>query len=143
MILFGDIDFFTSDSVRNKSGQRLWLGFLSLLEAGGHVYRDGLPVVCQTHKTRVDLSSPGAFDEHVPDGGCRMMCGATLLCDKRHPCPRRYDAVLWTKKKKGYFFNVPSRAAELVSLVSAAAPFKQSLLSAVWKRVHIPQGLTC
>ena len=90
MILFGDIDFFTSDSVRNKSGQRLWLEFLSLLEAGGHVYRDGLPAVCETHKTHVDLSSPKAFDENVPDGGCRVVCGAVLACDGGHPCPRRY-----------------------------------------------------
>ncbi|CAN0540467.1 unnamed protein product [Scytosiphon promiscuus] len=36
MIMFGDMDFFTSDSVRNKPGQPLWLKFLSLLEAGGH-----------------------------------------------------------------------------------------------------------
>lgn len=88
MILFGDIDFFTSDSVRNKSGQRLWLRFLSLLEAGGHVYRDGLPVVCETHKTHADLSTPEGFDEHTPDGGCRLLCGAKLECG--HPCPRRY-----------------------------------------------------
>lgn len=39
MILFGDLDFFTSDYVRNKSGQGLWLGFKTLLEEGSHVYR--------------------------------------------------------------------------------------------------------
>lgn len=90
MILFGDMDFFTSDCIRNKSGQRLWREFLSLLEAGGHVYRDGLPAVCETHKTRVDLSSPEAFNESVPDGGCRVMCGAQLPCGVRgHLCPRR------------------------------------------------------
>lgn len=33
--MFGDIDFFTSGSVRNKSGRRMWLTFLSLLEAEG------------------------------------------------------------------------------------------------------------
>lgn len=90
MILFGDIDFFTSDVVKNKSGQRLWLGFLSLLEAGGHIYRNGLPVQCETHKTtQADLSSPEEFDEHAPDGGCRVFCGAKLPCDGDHPCPRR------------------------------------------------------
>ena len=89
MIFFGDIDFFTSDAVRNKSGQRLWLGFLKLLEAGGHIYREGLPVVCETHKTRADLATPEAFDEQAPDGGCRVVCGAKLVCDGRHPCPRR------------------------------------------------------
>ncbi|CAM9431271.1 unnamed protein product, partial [Hapterophycus canaliculatus] len=87
MILFGDIDFFTSNSVRNKSGQHLWLGFLSLLEGGGHLYRDGLPVVCEAHKTHADLSTPEAFDEHAPDGGCPVVCGAKLECG--HPCPRR------------------------------------------------------
>ncbi|CAN0163486.1 unnamed protein product, partial [Ectocarpus sp. 4 AP-2014] len=87
MIMFGDIDFFTSDSVRNKPGQRLWLEFLSLLEAGGHVYRDGLPVACETHKTRADLATPEAFDEHCPDGGCQVVCGAKLSCG--HRCPRR------------------------------------------------------
>ncbi|CAM9360644.1 unnamed protein product [Ectocarpus sp. 12 AP-2014] len=87
MIMFGDIGFFTSDSVRNKPGQRLWLEFLSLLEAGGHVYRDGLPVVCEAHKTRADLATPEAFDEHCPDGGCQVVCGAKLSCG--HRCPRR------------------------------------------------------
>lgn len=91
MILFGDMDFFTSNSVRNKPGRRLWLKFLSLLEAGGHLYRDGLPAVCEIHKTRVDLSSPEAFDQNVPDGGCRIVCGAQLPCGvKGHLCPRRY-----------------------------------------------------
>ncbi len=97
MIFFGDIDFFTSDAVRNKSGQRLWLGFRELLEAGGHVYREGLPVMCETHKTRAVLATPEAFDEQAPDGGCRVVCGAKLPCDGRHPCPRRcpsYRAVL-------------------------------------------------
>lgn len=90
MIMFGDMDFFTSGSVRNKSGQRLWLEFLSLLEAGGHVYRKGLPAVCEIHKTRVDLSSPEAFDKNVPDGGCRVVCGTQLPCGVRgHLCPRR------------------------------------------------------
>lgn len=90
MILFGDMDFFTSDSVKNKSGRRLWLGFLSLLVAGGHVYRDGLPAVCEIHKTRVDLSCADAFDEYVPDGGCRVVCGAQLPCGVRgHLCRRR------------------------------------------------------
>lgn len=93
MIFFGDIDFFTSDAVRNKSGQRLWLRFLELLEAGGHVYRDGLPVVCEAHKTRADLSTPEAFDEQAPDGGCRVVCGVKLACDGRHPCPRRCQVV--------------------------------------------------
>ena len=88
--MLGDIDFFTSESVKNKSGQRLWLEFLSLVKAGGHVYRDGLPVVCETHGTRADLSSPEAFDENVPCGGCRVACGAALACDGGHPCPRRY-----------------------------------------------------
>ncbi|CAN0561747.1 unnamed protein product, partial [Ectocarpus sp. 12 AP-2014] len=87
MIVFGDIDFFTSDSVRNKSGQHLWLEFLSLLEAGGHVYRNGLPVACEAHKTRADLATPEAFDEHCPDGGCQVVCGAKLSCG--HRCPRR------------------------------------------------------
>lgn len=87
MIMFGDIDFFTSDSVRNKPGQRLWLEFLSLLEAGGHVYRDGLPVACEAHKTRADLATPEAFDEHCPDGGCRVVCGTKLSCG--HRCARR------------------------------------------------------
>lgn len=90
MILFGDLDFFTSDIVTNKSGQRLWLGFRSLLESGGHVYTGGLPVVCETHETKADLSTPGAFDTYVPDGGCSVVCGAKLACDGHHPCPRRY-----------------------------------------------------
>lgn len=90
MILFGDIDFFTSDMVRNKAGQRLWLGFLSLLEAGGHLYRNGLPVQCEIHDAaKADLSSPEEFHRHAPDGGCRAACGATLPCDGGHPCPRR------------------------------------------------------
>ena len=93
MIFFGDIDFFTSDAVRNKPGQRLWLGFLKLLQAGGHVYRHGLPVVCEVHKTRSDLATPKDFDEHAPDGGCRVECGAKLACDGRHACPRRYQVV--------------------------------------------------
>lgn len=88
MILFGDIDFLTSDAIRNKSGQRLWLEFMSLLEAGGHVYRDGLPVVCETHKTHADLPSPKAFDELAPGGGC-------LTCDGGHPC------LLRCKLRKG------------------------------------------
>lgn len=115
MILFGDMDFFTSDSVRNKPGQRLWLEFLSLLEAGRHVYRDGLPVVCETHGTRADLSSPEAFDEYVPDGGCRVACGATLACDGGHPCPRRckrarlcYLITVWARQHKMPLHN-PSK----------------------------------
>lgn len=89
MILFGDLDFFSSDSIRNKNGQRLWIGFQTLLEAGGHVYRNGLPVVCEKHKTRVHLSDPSAFDEHAPDGGCSLPCGAKLACG--HLCSRRYE----------------------------------------------------
>ena len=90
MILFGDMDFFTSDSIRCTSGQRLWLEFLSVLDAGENVYRDGLPAICSTHKTCVDLSTPEAFDQNVPDGGCRVMCRAQLPCRVRgHLCPRR------------------------------------------------------
>lgn len=87
MIFVGDIDFLTSDAVRNKSGQRLWRKLLSLLEAGGHVYRAGLPVVCRQHKICRDLPDPDAFDRETPEGGCCLPCAATLGCG--HACPRR------------------------------------------------------
>lgn len=90
MILFGDIDFFTSDTVKNKQGRNLWLEFQTLLEAGGHLYRDGLPVECETHSTTADLSSPEDFDKYAPDGGCRVMCSVKLPCAENHPCPRRW-----------------------------------------------------
>lgn len=87
MILFGDLGFLTSDSIRNSRGQSLWMEFRSLLEAGGHVYRHGLPVVCERHKTAADLPDPASFDLHTPDGGCSLQCGTILAC--KHKCPRR------------------------------------------------------
>lgn len=87
MILFGDLDFFTSEAIKNRQGRSTWNHFKSLLEAGGHVYRDGLPVLCEKHKTHADLSDPDAFHREAQDGGCRLQCGATLACG--HICPRR------------------------------------------------------
>lgn len=97
MILFGDLDFLTSDSVKNRQGRNTWTHFKSLLDAGGHVYRDGLPVVCEKHKTSADLSDPEAFHREAPDGGCRLKCGTTLDC--KHVCPRRqvFCAYLYMK----------------------------------------------
>ncbi|CAN0216205.1 unnamed protein product, partial [Hapterophycus canaliculatus] len=87
IILFGDIDFFTSETVKSESGRSLWRKFATLLEAGGHIYRVGLPVVCEAHRTHVDLLTPEAFDEYAPEGGCGVVCGAVLPCC--HPRPRR------------------------------------------------------
>ncbi|CAM9620561.1 unnamed protein product, partial [Choristocarpus tenellus] len=84
MIMFGDADFLTSESVRNDQGRCLWKKFVSSLEAGGHIYREGLPVVCETHKQKADLPSPGSFTELAPDGGCTRACSYKLDCG--HEC---------------------------------------------------------
>lgn len=130
MILFGDIDFFTSDTVKNKHGQHLWLRFQTLLEAGGHLYREGLPVACETHKTTADLPSPEDFDKYAPDGGCRAMCSAKLSCAENHPCPRRWRTGPFVALQRecvylifillGKYFNCMMKFTDLFSDKSAA-----------------------
>ncbi|CAN0428976.1 unnamed protein product, partial [Discosporangium mesarthrocarpum] len=87
MIIFGDADFLTSESLRNPRGRNLWAKFISLLRAGGHIYRQGLPAKCEAHKSEADIPTPQAFEELAPDGGCSRACGFRLACG--HQCPRR------------------------------------------------------
>jgi hypothetical protein len=71
MILFGDLQFFTTRAHKSAAGRALWSNVQSLLEAGGHVYPAGVPLVCSRHPhVRNDAASPEQFAVLAPHGGC-------------------------------------------------------------------------
>ena len=67
-------------------GGLLWKTIFSHLEASGHVF-EGLPVLCQNHRSRAILSNPGDFDTFCRDGGCTRKC-LKERDDCNHPCQK-------------------------------------------------------
>jgi len=54
-----------------RKGSSVWRTFFDHLKENDHIY-EGFPVKCEKHPDRTALlSSPEAFDEHSPDGGCK------------------------------------------------------------------------
>jgi AAA domain len=79
MIIFGDLHFLTT-AARSESGKRLWRRFETLLQAGGHVYTNGLPTVCERHPAVCnDISTLSQFGEFAPNGGCTQVSVVLLL----------------------------------------------------------------
>ena len=73
-------------SLTPLKGGLLWKTIFSHLEANDQIF-DGLPVLCQNHKSRAILSSPSDFDTHCRDGGCTKKC--LKECEEcGHPCQK-------------------------------------------------------
>jgi hypothetical protein len=52
----------------------------ALLLAGGHVYTNGLPIVCERHPgVHSDISAPSQFGGYAPNGGCTQVSATTEL----------------------------------------------------------------
>jgi AAA domain len=74
MILFGDLHFLTTGAHKSESGRRLWRCMHSLLQAGGHVYPAGVPLVCSRHPdVHSDAASAEQFAVLAPNGGCTQV----------------------------------------------------------------------
>jgi AAA+ superfamily predicted ATPase len=73
---------------RSAKGARLWGNLLDQMERDEQMY-SGFPAFCQVHGSvaDVELSTPKAFEEAVPCGGCRLSCNLPLPCG--HDCPLR------------------------------------------------------
>lgn len=66
LIMIGNAETF----LHARKGGEIWQKCLNMLKESGHVY-EGFPVKCEKHPDRTEtLSTPEAFDKHVPDGGC-------------------------------------------------------------------------
>jgi AAA domain len=79
MIIFGDLRFLTT-AARSESGKKLWRRFETLLQAGGHVYTNGLPIVCERHPAVCsDVSSPSQFGELAPNGSCTQVSVTAIV----------------------------------------------------------------
>jgi len=73
-------------SLSPLKGGLLWKTIFSHLEASGHIF-EGLPVLCQNHRSRAILSSPEDFNTHCRDGGCTKKCLKERdACN--HPCQK-------------------------------------------------------
>ena len=71
-------------SLSPLKGGFLWKKIFAHLESCGHIF-DGLPVVCQNHRSRALLSCPNDFDFYCRNGGCSKRCGKEHA-DCGHPC---------------------------------------------------------
>uniref|UniRef100_A0A7S0VPX4 AAA+ ATPase domain-containing protein n=1 Tax=Hemiselmis tepida TaxID=464990 RepID=A0A7S0VPX4_9CRYP len=74
---------------KNPRGRKLWETILGKM----NVF-DGLPVVCENHKTEQLLKKKSDFMEYAKDGGCAVVCGMPLpSCRQpeghKHMCPLR------------------------------------------------------
>ncbi|CAD0109271.1 unnamed protein product, partial [Aureobasidium uvarum] len=80
LILIGNASTFKSA----HTGKELWTKFFSLMEDKARLYQ-GVPVRCERHPSNTAvLSTPQAFEEQCPNGGCREVCGVELRCG--HVC---------------------------------------------------------
>ncbi|PNH08303.1 NFX1-type zinc finger-containing protein 1 [Tetrabaena socialis] len=96
MLLIGNAA--TLRSAKSQEARRHWGRVLDALESAGAL-QPGLPVACQRHGTPALLSSPEAFAELAPDGGCRRPCHAKLPCGhvcmlRCHPFNREHQRVV-------------------------------------------------
>jgi AAA domain len=92
MILFGDLHFLTTGAHKSEAGRQLWSSVQSLLEAGGHVYTEGVPLVCSRHPhVHSDAATPEQFAALAPNGGCTEV--PLLLYDTITAADWCYDSV--------------------------------------------------
>jgi replication-associated recombination protein RarA len=89
---------------RSAKGARLWGNLLDQMERDEQMY-SGFPAFCEVHGSDadVDLSTPKAFEEAVPCGGCRLLCNIELPCGHRcplrcHPYDRSHENVKCSAK---------------------------------------------
>jgi hypothetical protein len=119
-----------ADTLRNASdvaGRKHWGIVLDLLQQRKGIH-PGLPAVCQQHGRRIEpmLSSPEAFRQLCPDGGCREPCGAVLPCghtcrlrchsyDREHEQLLCREQVYWTCDKGHLSLRACSRPEAVCS----------------------------
>jgi hypothetical protein len=84
LILIGNAEFLLN--AKSYAAREHWGRLLGTLRDSKSIV-SGLPAQCQVHGTRASLSSPAAFLEHTPQGGCHMPCGQKMPCG--HTCPLR------------------------------------------------------
>eukprot|EP00798_Chlamydomonas_sp_ICE-L_P024108 gene24108-9683_t len=83
LIMIGNTD--TLRNARIADARKHWGAMLDMM-GDMKAIQPGLPCACQQHGTRMMLTSPKAFKEQAPDGGCCLPCNFILPCG--HKCQR-------------------------------------------------------